>query len=358
MVTDNAEILGNAEVADEAFVGGQAIVDDNAYIGGVATVEGNAHICEGATVVDSALITDSAVIAGTAVIDDFAIIHGNAMVTGHTHVSGNTRLCEQADVTKQSDLDNIPALNKVYKPISNFDLLTTLSKELGEDALRFNEGKTDYTLIPVEAQRQEAAVWKLGTEKYGKDNWKKLWGDESIHVIMASLMRHANAILEGELFDSESELPHAAHIRCNAAMILEYMKRLQEAETKIIEYPRDSEVVDMSEEITKSFDESFDELSEDDHFMEISIPEERPFMGDGVIIHWQTITILASDLEAFKEQYPNLRIVKDVVTHDEDEISEVLTDEFFPDEDFFYDMTIRLETDEEAEERRKKEGLH
>lgn len=94
-----------------------------------------------------------------------------------------------------------------------------------DNASRHNEGKIDLSLIPVEATRQECAVWELGAKKYDRNNWKKLWGDDTTNVVMASLLRHAFAILDGEINDQETGLPHAAHIRCNAAMLLEYYKK-------------------------------------------------------------------------------------------------------------------------------------
>ena len=97
-----------------------------------------------------------------------------------------------------------------------------------EVAQRHNQGKIDLSLLPVEACTQEALVWGFGEKKYGRNNWTKLWGDNTVNVAMASLLRHAFAVLNGELEDSESGLPHAAHIRCNAAMILEYQKQQRE----------------------------------------------------------------------------------------------------------------------------------
>ena len=108
------------------------------------------------------------------------------------------------------------------------DFISGLLPPPGAHAQRHNQGKTDLSLLPVEACAQEALVWGFGANKYGRANWKKLWGDDTINVAMASLMRHAFAVLNGELEDSESGLPHAAHIRCNAAMILEYQKQLRE----------------------------------------------------------------------------------------------------------------------------------
>lgn len=91
-------------------------------------------------------------------------------------------------------------------------------------ATRYNDGKSDMSLLPTKACIEEAKVWAMGEKKYGRSNWKKLWGDDTINVVMASLLRHAFAILDGEELDPESGLDHAGHIRCNAAMIIEYNK--------------------------------------------------------------------------------------------------------------------------------------
>jgi hypothetical protein len=93
---------------------------------------------------------------------------------------------------------------------------------MGDSADRFNEGKIDLTLIPADASEAEARVWMAGEQKYGRYNWTKLWGDKTIDVVMASLLRHALAIQKGEVVDPESGEYHAAHIRCNAAMIIRY----------------------------------------------------------------------------------------------------------------------------------------
>lgn len=89
-------------------------------------------------------------------------------------------------------------------------------------ATRHNQGKTDYTLLPVDALEAEARVWMQGQTKYGRGNWEKLWGDDTCTVVMQSLLRHAFAIMKGELVDPESGQHHAAHIRCNAAMLIRH----------------------------------------------------------------------------------------------------------------------------------------
>jgi len=97
---------------------------------------------------------------------------------------------------------------------------------------RYNEGKVDLSLIPTEAVVQECRVWEHGAKKYSRDNWKKMWGDDTINVVMASALRHMFAILDGQKDDPETGLPHAAHVRCNCAMLLEYYKQQEEKESK------------------------------------------------------------------------------------------------------------------------------
>ncbi len=100
-----------------------------------------------------------------------------------------------------------------------------------EVAKRFNEGKVDFTLLPVKACEAECRVWMGGEKKYGRSNWKKLWGENTVNVAMASLLRHSFAILNGEVTDKESGEYHAAHIRANAAMLIEYYERQKDETT-------------------------------------------------------------------------------------------------------------------------------
>lgn len=92
-------------------------------------------------------------------------------------------------------------------------------------ALRYNKGKTELSLLPAKACVEEAKVWQFGEKKYGRDNWKKLYGPDTVQKVMDSLLRHAFAILDGQMLDEETGLEHAAHIRCNAAMIIEFNQR-------------------------------------------------------------------------------------------------------------------------------------
>lgn len=121
---------------------------------------------------------------------------------------------------------------------------------------RHNSTKVNMSLIPYVANSEECKVWMKGAEKYpnspdGTPNWKKLWGDQTVSVAGSSLIRHALKMVNGELFDEETGLPHAAHIRCNAAMILEWMQITGLIDTNSTE-PKKEEKIEKKLELNAS----------------------------------------------------------------------------------------------------------
>ena len=86
-------------------------------------------------------------------------------------------------------------------------------------AYRTNENKLRYDLCPAIAQREYAKVWTQGLEKYDAGNWEKGF---PFSVVIASAMRHLEAMRLGEMIDAESGLLHSAHLMCNAAMLTEF----------------------------------------------------------------------------------------------------------------------------------------
>ena len=96
-----------------------------------------------------------------------------------------------------------------------------------QQADRHNEGKVDHTTHYIPALEAEARVWMKSREKYpdradGTPNWHALWGDDTTKVACASALRHIFAILGGEVLDKESGEHHAAHVRCNMAMLIKH----------------------------------------------------------------------------------------------------------------------------------------
>lgn len=88
-------------------------------------------------------------------------------------------------------------------------------------AMRLNEGKLRYDLIPDYPLEQIAKVMTKGAIKYAPNNWRKgmPWSE-----VEASLQRHLAAYKAGEDFDSESGLYHMAHVAVNALFIIDYYR--------------------------------------------------------------------------------------------------------------------------------------
>jgi len=85
--------------------------------------------------------------------------------------------------------------------------------------LRYNSDKLRYDLIPPLANRECAKVWTQALGKYPAGNWEKgmPWSE-----VIASAMRHLEAMRLGEMIDEESGLLHSAHLMANAAMLTEF----------------------------------------------------------------------------------------------------------------------------------------
>lgn len=98
-------------------------------------------------------------------------------------------------------------------------------------ALRYNEGKVRYSLLPKFALEQVARVFTYGCQKYNDYNWKKglNWTD-----VCDSLERHLQAWKSSEDFDKESGLYHLAHLATNALFLLEYYKIFPQGDNRNI----------------------------------------------------------------------------------------------------------------------------
>lgn len=93
---------------------------------------------------------------------------------------------------------------------------------MSEDkALRYNEGKLQWSLVDFKSLEPMVQVLEFGAKKYAPNNWKK--GLET-QKIMESLLRHAFAFMSGEDNDPENGISHVGHMQCNL-MFLQYMLR-------------------------------------------------------------------------------------------------------------------------------------
>lgn len=83
-------------------------------------------------------------------------------------------------------------------------------------AMRFNNGKPQYSLLDLASLEDTVRVLEFGAQKYDRDNWKK---GLQFSQILDSMMRHIKGLQSGEWLDSESGLPHIGHIGCNAMFL-------------------------------------------------------------------------------------------------------------------------------------------
>lgn len=83
-----------------------------------------------------------------------------------------------------------------------------------------DDGKRDWTLLPLDALEQVVKVLEHGARKYGRDNWKKLEDLEARY--RKALWRHNVALTRGEKLDPETGLPHLAHIVCSCLFIMQH----------------------------------------------------------------------------------------------------------------------------------------
>jgi len=83
--------------------------------------------------------------------------------------------------------------------------------------------KLPVELVPTEMIEAVAEIMDFGRQKYTEDGWKSV--PNAYRRYMGALLRHAYAILRGELIDPESGKPHVFHLACNVAFLCYFHKR-------------------------------------------------------------------------------------------------------------------------------------
>jgi len=114
---------------------------------------------------------------------------------------------------------NEPVTTVVYTP-SN---VKTPDPKTEASAVKFDSGKTDWSLMPFEAVEEINKVLEFGAKKYAAHNWTQ--GDGFRYTrVLNSLFRHLFAWSRGEDLDPESGLSHLAHAGCNIIFLIYYNK--------------------------------------------------------------------------------------------------------------------------------------
>lgn len=81
-----------------------------------------------------------------------------------------------------------------------------------------DDGKLRWSLMPYDQLETILKVLEFGTDKYGIDNWKKVYAAKPRYLNAA--MRHLVARMKGHINDEESGLPHLAHCVCCLLFLL------------------------------------------------------------------------------------------------------------------------------------------
>ena len=100
-------------------------------------------------------------------------------------------------------------------------------------AERYNEGKADYSLLPLHLLEGAVKVMAKGAEKYSAWNWAKgmPWSTP-----YACAMRHLAAWYRGETYDAETGENHLDHAICNLLMLKHFADTYQDGDDRPIDY--------------------------------------------------------------------------------------------------------------------------
>lgn len=95
-----------------------------------------------------------------------------------------------------------------------------------EQALRYNQGKPQWSQLHFESLEPLIRVLEHGENKYFKKNWQNAMDPTKI---LESAQRHLAKTFDGELYDEESKQLHIAHVMANCMFwIYHYNKKENE----------------------------------------------------------------------------------------------------------------------------------
>jgi len=100
--------------------------------------------------------------------------------------------------------------------VKTIDELTSKQTNKQKQGIKFDNGKLQWDLLPIEPIEEVIRVLEYGiTKGYSKDNWKHVAiEDESNMRYYNACLRHLTAWYKGEMFDPESSQMHLAHAVC------------------------------------------------------------------------------------------------------------------------------------------------
>ena len=108
-------------------------------------------------------------------------------------------------------------------PLDDISKVDHSKTVIGKNAVKHDDGKTDWSLVPFEALEGMADVLSFGAKKYASWNWTE-GGGFSYTRVLRSCLRHIFAFMRGEDNDPESGLSHISHAQCNLLFLAYYIR--------------------------------------------------------------------------------------------------------------------------------------
>lgn len=123
-------------------------------------------------------------------------------------------------------IERLEKLQEQQREETNAYLRTVLDKERAEEPPRnergagykFDSGKLRMSLLPFDALECVVRVLEFGLSKgYKRGSWREV--ENGAERYLEALLRHVSLLLQGEVSDRESGLPHVYHVACNALFL-------------------------------------------------------------------------------------------------------------------------------------------
>lgn len=115
-----------------------------------------------------------------------------------------------------SPVPNAPVINLTPEQLALY-----VTKK-NPEAIKFDDGKIDWSLVPMESLEGMVKVLMFGAKKYSEWNWAEGGGFKWSRVL-SSTFRHLFAFMRGEDNDPESGLSHIYHAQCNMLFMAHYI---------------------------------------------------------------------------------------------------------------------------------------
>jgi hypothetical protein len=129
------------------------------------------------------------------------------------------------DLAANSMIKNEKLARVLKEEVATYTAQYATQKEDLASGQRFNEGKPDFTLVSGACLRGIARGMGYGLKKYSRNNYLSGGDKMSYLCILASLLRHAVALKEGQDVDEESGLLHIDLLNSNGNMLADLIER-------------------------------------------------------------------------------------------------------------------------------------